>query len=80
MPAFAGMTRVGVAVHVRLRERRSFVITVSRRDQGRPKRGAETRNAGTDFSFHKTEFVLGSKFSRTGSLLRHERAPCPTSP
>jgi hypothetical protein len=41
MPAFAGMTRVGVVVHVRLRERRSFVTTVSRRDQGRPKRGAE---------------------------------------
>ena len=40
--AFASMTRVGVAVHVRLHERRSFVTTVSRTDQGRP-RGGENR-------------------------------------
>ena len=39
-----------------------------------------TRNDGTDFSFHKTEFVLGPKFSRSGSLLRRERARCLTSP
>jgi hypothetical protein len=32
-----------------------------------------------DISFHKIEFILGSKFSQSGSRLRHELAPYPTA-
>ena len=70
--------RLFEAAHVGLDERRSAVTSSAGPGSAEGRR--ELRNDGADFSFHKTEYVLGSKFSRSGSLLRHERALCPTTP